>query len=141
MSYKYLDHGADIGIHAEGRSIEELFAEAAKGLFSLMVDLNQIKPISMDSIQIKGETFSEDLLYEWLKELLTASDLKRSVYKEFDVNITQKRNKLSLNSQLYGQKINPDKHTLGSEVKAITYQGLEVERKAGKWICQYVVDV
>lgn len=141
MSYKYLDHGADIGIHAEGRSIEELFGEAAKGLFSLMVDLNQVQSRLLDSIQIKEEIVPEDLLYEWLKELLTLSDLKGSIYKEFDVNIAQKRNKLSLQSQFTGQKVNPDKHTLGSEVKAITYQGLEVKKKAGKWVCQYVVDV
>ncbi|MBS3787151.1 archease, partial [Candidatus Bipolaricaulota bacterium] len=34
-----------------------------------------------------------------------------------------------------------EKHELGTEVKAVTYQGLEINQAEDGWRCRFVVDV
>ncbi|MFB6291463.1 MAG: archease [Candidatus Bipolaricaulia bacterium] len=141
MSYKYLDHGADIGLEATGDSLEGLFSEAGKALFSLMVDLEGIQPEKSLELELNEETL-EDLLYEWLSELLSLSNLKSQVYGEFSqLTIEEKDSSYRLESVAKGENIDPGKQELGSEVKAVTYQGLEIIENEDGWLCRFVVDV
>ena len=141
MSYKYLNHGADIGLEVKSASLEELFQEAGKSLFSLMVDVEQIQPEETLELQLSEVTL-EDLLYEWLSELLSLSNLKGHLYGDFSKLIIEKtRSGYRLEAEVRGEKVNPEKHELGTEVKAVTYQGLEINESEGDWRCRFVVDV
>ncbi len=141
MSYKYLDHGADIGLEVTSDSLEGLFSEAGKSIFSLMVDIKGIQ--SEESLELElNEPDLEDLLYEWLSELLSLSNLKGQVYGEFPkLTITETNSEYSLETVAGGENIEPGKHKLGTEVKAVTYQGLEINEIEDGWRCRFVVDV
>ena len=52
MSYKYLEHTADIGIECTGKNLEETFQDAGKGLFNVMVDIKQVEPIEIITFEI-----------------------------------------------------------------------------------------
>ncbi len=141
MSYKYLDHGADIGLEVTSNKLEELFGETGQAIFSLMVDIDQIQEEESLELELSGSDL-EDLLYEWLSELLSLSNLKGQVYGKFsNLNITETSSGYSLEGAAEGEKIDPEKHELGTEVKAVTYQGLEINQTEDGWRCRFVVDV
>lgn len=141
MSYRYLDHGADIGLEVTSDSLEGLFSEAGKALFSLMVDIDEIK--AEESLELElSESNLEDLIYEWLSELLSLSNLKGQVYGKFSkLNIAESNLGHRLEATARGENIDPGRHELGTEVKAVTYQGLEINETEGGWQCRFVVDV
>ena len=141
MSYEYLDHGADIGLEVRSDSLEGLFSEAGRSIFSLMVDVENIS--SDEPLELKlDEQNLEDLLYEWLSELLSLSNLNGKVYGKFPkLTIRKKDSNYSLEAVARGENIDPKKHELGTEVKAVTYQGLEINETEYGWRCRFVVDV
>ncbi len=141
MSYRYLDHGADIGLEVQSDTLEGLFAEAGKAVFSVMADLDSIG--SRQSVEISlEESEVEKLLYEWLSELVSLSNLQNQIYVRFsDLKIEEADSRITLKARARGERINPRVHELGTEVKAVTYQGLEIEEKDNGWQCRFVVDV
>ncbi|GAI72503.1 unnamed protein product, partial [marine sediment metagenome] len=69
--YKYIDHLSDIGIEFYGKKLEELFENAAVGMFSIMCDLKLVKPQEKRNIKIsQKDSCYEDLLVLWLERLL-----------------------------------------------------------------------
>ena len=64
-----IEHTADIGLTAYGRTLAEAFANAAYGMFSIMAELRKVKEKEPRSVELrKAET--EALLFEWLNSLL-----------------------------------------------------------------------
>ncbi|MFW6071054.1 MAG: archease [Candidatus Bipolaricaulota bacterium] len=141
MSHSYLDHGADMGVSARAGTLEGVFQESAKGLFSLMADLKEVATGTSVEIKTHGRD-REDLLYEWLSELLSLSNLRGEVYSEFaDLTIEKSDTGYDLRGTVKGEKLDPGTHDLGTEVKAITYQGLDLSKEKNTWRCRFVVDV
>ena len=140
MTYEYLDHEAEVGILATADTLEEAFSEGAKGLFGIMVKLEDVKPEK----EIKLECSAGDvaaLFAEWLNELICLKDMHFMFFCEFKVNIKKDGDEYKLTATAKGEEINADKHQLETEVKAATYSGLKYEEKKGKHILQIVVDV
>ncbi len=141
MNYKYLDHGGDVGIRARGESFDELLVGAAKGLFDLMADLDEVTSRQEGQLEVNART-EANLLYEWLQELLSLSSMEGRIYKDFDVQIERTDGGFLLRGAMRGEDIDPSWRSLGTEVKGITYQGLEVENHGpNEWSCVFVVDV
>ncbi len=140
MSYKFLEHQADIGILAKGKTIEESFSEGAKAMFEVMVDLNKVKPAKTISIECKADTL-ENLFIEWLNELLAQQDIHDFTFSKFELKIKENNNKFSLKGKAYGEPLNQKKHNIKTEVKAATYSGLKVWRKGKIYKAQCVLDI
>jgi SHS2 domain-containing protein len=141
MPYKYLDHEADIGIQATGDSVEEAFVEGAIATFNVMADIHEVKPLI--EIDIKCEGNSIPLLFVgWLNELLSSADLNEMLFSGFSVtHILEKQGSYSLAGKAIGEKIDPKRHELKTEVKAATYSGLKYEVKGDKHILQCILDL
>ena len=136
MPYKYLEHEADVGILASGKTLEEAFAEGAKALFGVMVELKGVKA----SDKVKVECSADDipgLFVEWLNELVRIKDIEGSFYSKFKVNIDGKK----LVGECFGEKIDLKKHNVKTEVKAATYSGLKYEQKNRKHCLRCVLDI
>src|SRR3972149_3116575 len=52
--FEIMEHTADAGIVAHAGSLEELFANAAAGMFSLMADLDSVHPAEQRDIAIEA---------------------------------------------------------------------------------------
>jgi len=141
LGYRYLDHGADMGLEAEGKTLESLFQEAAKGLFGLMANLDEVRTRELRKLELKANN-ATSLLYRWLSELVSLRDLHNELYGEFaELIISRDDSELELEATVKGEKIKPEIHELGTEVKGITYQGLELAEESENWRCRFVVDV
>jgi SHS2 domain-containing protein len=138
--HEVFDHTADIGLRIRATSLEELFREAAVGLFELIVgDLRQLRLVQEIKIDLPFSSGEYDyLLFDWLNELLFQFDSHRLLLCEFNVRLETDR----LQAIARGEQLEPARHHLEHEVKAITYHELKVtQESAGEWLAEVIVDI
>jgi SHS2 domain-containing protein len=140
MSVEYLDHTADVGLRACGKSVEEAFCEAARGLFGLMIDVDSVDSRERHAVHAEAETLA-DLLVEWLSDLLAQKDLTGWVFGRFDVGIRNTKKGYVLDGAAWGEAMDRERHEPGLEVKGISYLGLAVKRDGAEWVAECVLDV
>ncbi len=138
--YKFFEHQADVGIIGIGKTLEEAFQEAAKAMFQVMCDVDEVAP--KKSVKLKVEAAEQEtLLTEWLNGLLARKDIEDMLFSEFEVKITKKGERFSLTAEVKGETMNSEKHHLKVEVKAATYSQLRVWKDGKDYKAQCVVDV
>jgi SHS2 domain-containing protein len=135
--YETFEHTADLGLRVKAADLESLFAEAGRGLFSMMVDnLEDVRPETTVQFDIPG-TEPDYLLFDWLNELLYCFESRRLLLCEFVV----RRDARGLKAEARGEPLDPKRHALSHEVKAITYHQLQVEQTADGWRAELIVDI
>jgi SHS2 domain-containing protein len=138
---EWLDHTADAGFRATGDSIEEAFCEAARACFSLMFAVDEIRPQTEHRVAVSASSLSE-LLVEWLSGLLAQKDLSGLVFSRFEVTIAgDDQRGFTATGRGFGETLDRDRHQPGTEIKGISYLGLDVSRRGEMWVVQVVVDV
>ena len=125
--FEILDHTADVGIIAYGADISQAFANAARGLFSLITELDDVEEALYRDIELTA-TDKESLLVGWLNELVYRFDTEGIIFKRFDIS---QLDNTRLKARGYGEKADSSRHTLKREVKAATYHMLEVDKNNG----------
>lgn len=124
--YEIIDHTADICIKAYGENLSEAFENAAKSMFDTITDNSEIESIGEYDIELKASDL-EQLLVDWLSELLFLHGANNVVFGFFSVDLDKKNAKL--NAKVFGEPFNLSKHKIGVEIKAVTYHMLEVRKK------------
>jgi len=137
---EYLEHTADIGLRASGTTLEQAFCEAARGLFSVMVEPVSVEPRRLYVIRRNAPSLPE-LLVEWLSDLLAQKELTGLFFSEFEVSIERTSSGFILVGKARGEPLDVHRHRFGTEVKGISYLGLSVRETSGSWIAQCVLDV
>ena len=125
--FEIVDHTADVGIVAYGADVSQAFANAAKALFSLITELDDVEEILHRDTELVAPD-QENLLVEWLNELIYLFDTENIVFKRFDIT---KLNNTQLKARSYGEKVDSSKHRLKTGVKAATYHRLKVDKGNG----------
>jgi protein archease len=137
MPFETFEHTADLGLRVRADDLNALFADAARGLFSMIVpDPDSIRPREMVSIAVPGEV-SELLLFDWLNELLYIYEVRHLLLCEFEVRVDA----VGVAATCRGEPIDQKRHVLDHEVKAITYHGLKLEQADGRWLAEVIVDI
>ena len=124
MRYENLEHTADVMIKAHGSTLKECFENAAFGMVDQIVDVSKVVPRERVDISVEGDSL-EDLLYNFLSEVLFTFDAKGQVLGQFDATILKGR----LSCQAWGERFDPEKHAPKQEIKAVTYHMLQVNEK------------
>jgi SHS2 domain-containing protein len=137
--YEVFDHTADIGLRIRAETLEELFSEAARALFSLIVmNLGDVQPRERIDFSVPIRDHEYDyLLFDWLNELLFTFDSRQMLLVKFDVRISS----AGLKATAMGEAIDVARHRLDHEVKAITYHGLKAVQEGDKWLAEVIVDI
>ena len=139
MRYKFLDHTADVMFEAYGKNLNEVFENAALAVFEVQCDLNLVKNKVKKKIKLKNENV-EDLLFDFLGELIYLKDAKYVVFSKFKISVKEK-NGFELEAVAFGEKINPEKHGLKTDVKAITLHEFFLKKIRNGWKCRVVLDI
>lgn len=132
--YKFLEHTADAKFQAYGKTLEESFANAALAMFAVMTDGKKIKPKIKKKISVKGID-QKQLLYNFLEEFLFLLDTESLLLGKID-KIKIKENKLDAVA-FFDKADNYETH---GDVKAVTYQEMEIKKEKDKFTVQVVVD-
>ncbi len=125
--FDIVDHTADVGIIAYGASLNQAFANAARGLFSIITDLDDVEEALQRDIEVSAPD-QESLLVEWLNQLIYLFDVENILFKRFDI---AQLDSTQLQARAYGEKVDSSRHKLKTGVKATTYHMLKVEKTNG----------
>ncbi len=140
-NYEYLEHTADIKFIAYGKNLEEVFENAALAMFNVIIDTEKVSEKTAEEIILKSPDL-ESLLVDWLSELLYLFEVNEIVFKKFRVEeIREEEGEYSITSRASGEKYYPESHPFETEIKAVTYNQLEVEKIDDGWKAQVVVDI
>lgn len=123
-NYEYFEVTADIGFKAYGKSLEEAFENASMAMFNIITDTSDVEPKNEITFEITSED-EVSLLYDYLEELLFHHEIDFMLFSEFHLEIDDD---LHLKASIKGEEIDWDKHERKTEIKAITFHRMAVER-------------
>lgn len=136
MSYGQVEHTADIALHIEANSKKALFAEAARGLFSLMVEDYDISEDKIWRVELSSPDI-ESLLVDWLNELIFLFETEGALISDAFIHSIAGG---QIKAKLAGENYDPNKHQLTRQLKAATYHALEI-KKNSIWEATIVFDI
>lgn len=144
QKYKFLEDVAiaDIAYEAYGKSLNELFGNAACAIFELSADLKTVDAKKKLNLNLESNNV-ENLLYDFLSEILFLKDSKYMVFRNVKVSINEnkKMRNYALKAVLEGDSINPQKQHLENDIKAVTMHMFSVKKEKSGYKATVVVDI
>jgi SHS2 domain-containing protein len=135
--FELIETTADIGVVATGNSLREAFTNTASGLFSIMTETDKVEKRDALPFSAEGDNL-ENLLINWLNELIYLQEINDFFGKEVVIKEFVEK---SLKGEIWGEKIDRNRHILGTEIKAVTYHNLEIRDKNGNWMIKVIFDI
>ena len=135
--FQILDHTADVGLAIYGKDLQALFEHAGEGFFHIITDLKRVKPRVERRIDLGGESLDR-LMVWWLGELLYLHDVDHLLFSEFVVTSVGEK---GLKAVAKGEPFQEGLHVIKTEVKAVTYHQIRVEKKNGGWRARVIFDL
>jgi SHS2 domain-containing protein len=145
-SYEILEHPTDLKIRAFGKTKEELFLNLLKGMFwEARPEMEDKRPAVAKAMAGEGKSKiprmvkikardEQSLLVDFLSEALTLSDINDEAYFEVEF---EKLTDTELVGKIFGSPVK----SFGTEIKAVTYHGLEIKEKSGGWEATVLFDI
>ena len=135
--FKILDHTADVGLEVRADDLASLFNNAARGMFSIIASIENIQPTTQFPLELTAGNL-EDLLVNWLSELLYLFSTKNVLFSRFEITAIDDHH---IQAKALGQPIDQATHNLYTEIKAVTYHQLKVQKIEHAWIAMVIFDV
>jgi SHS2 domain-containing protein len=143
VPYRFLEDiaTADVAFEAWGATREDLFAAAATALLATMVDdPGQVERRQKVTVTLEHAEL-DLLLYAFLAELVFFKDARRLLLHADTVRIDNGSEGFRLESRVRGEEIDPERHRLLVDVKAVTLHRLRVACEDGVWRATVVLDI
>lgn len=139
--FRFLPHSvtSDVAFEAFGKTEAELFANSAEALFSVMCGVKNVETKKEKNVSLEAETL-EDLLFNFLNELIFLKDRDSMVFSKFDIKI-RLNDIYHLSAMVGGEKIDPEKHKLGVDVKAVTKHNFSIKKEDNMYKATVVLDI
>lgn len=141
--HEFLEHTADIQVHAWAPSLEQLFREIGLVLSRVMVEGPKINMEREIEVKMEAEDL-EALLFDWLTEFLFYMDTEQLVVGDISIKSLKKSadGGWTIESTLAGEQFKVGRHVSGTEVKAITYSYMEIgKRDDGLYHLMIIFDI
>jgi SHS2 domain-containing protein len=132
---------ADVAFRAYGESLASVFEQAARATVETMVDDPDMlarrveRPIELD------EDDREMLLLEFLQALIYFKDAELLLLLPDELRIDEQGGRYRLTATLVGEPIDPTRHRLNADVKAVTMHRFALERSDPGWQATVVLDI
>jgi SHS2 domain-containing protein len=135
--YRVFDHTADLGLEIYGKTVEELFTNAAFAVFDRITDLKSVRTVVERKIVVEGEDW-EDLLVNYLREVLYLFNGEGILLKEYSITEIDPHH---LKGIVSGEHFDSSKHRIHKEIKAVTYHQVAVRETPDGWTGRVICDV
>jgi SHS2 domain-containing protein len=136
--YRLLDHTGDIAILVGAPTLGGIYDAATRALFDVILDVRTVEPRERVEVRVAGAVDAEDLFVRYLSELLFLHDTAGRVFCGAEV--------LGLGAGAMaavalGETIDPARHAIQREVKAVTYHHLLLSEDREGWSARVVLDL
>lgn len=137
--FEFLEHTADLKFRSYGKTLDACFENAAKAMFSSILDLSSVIVKIERRIEINSSSL-ETLLHDFLSEILFLFETEDLVFREFHVSIKKNR-EYQISAKLKGEKFNPKRQGIMTDIKAVTYHEMRIEKKDSEWVADVLCDI
>jgi SHS2 domain-containing protein len=143
MPYRYLDDIAiaDSAFEAWGETIEEMIAAAADATLNIMVGNLESIAFRENRRREFEDTQIDMLLFQVLQEIIFFKDAERLLLRVRSIRLHERGSIWNAIVELEGESIDPERHDLIVDVKAVTLHRLQVEKSDRRWTATVVVDI
>lgn len=131
------DLKSDVMFKAYGKTLEELFSNAALALFNVICEVAEIGHMELREVEVKGEDM-EDLMFNWLQKLIVMVDTDNLFFSEFEV-LEIKGDGTYLKARCHGEQMTPEKGR--TVVKSVTYYKYEFRKTMEGYSFRVSLDV
>lgn len=140
-TYRFLEEGAqaDVAFEAEADSLRELLEACGEATFAVMTEVKAIKPVDRHSVTVQANAL-EDLLFDWLSELIFLKDTEEFVAGRFRVRCPETP-PFHMQALVEGEPIDRARHALKVDVKAATYHDMDIHQEGDRWFARVLLDV
>jgi len=141
MRYQLTDHTADIGIRLGHKNLAGIFEDAAFALFDILCDIKKVRTAFERTVSVEAVN-SEELLNLFLSVLLneftaTGNLLNKVIIRE----IKEGAEKATLSALIAGEPYEPGRHSIKTEIKAVTFHNLAIKKTRAGFTAEVVFDV
>jgi SHS2 domain-containing protein len=143
MPFEFLEEIAtsDIAFKAWGKDLPETFIGAADATLNVMVEeLDSIRPKEERQLRLKNEAL-DMLLFDLLQELIYFKDAEKLLLRISQLKIKEEKQGHLLEGIAQGEKIDPNRHRMRVDVKAVTLHRFQLEKKDQGWEALVILDI
>ena len=139
-SFTFVDHTADLAARLTAETLDGLFEAAAAALMDALTVRERIEPREAEPVALAAAE-PELLLVDWLNELLFRFEVRGRLVAETSVRVEPRGDGWGLEAETRGEPRDPVRHPIKVLVKAVTYHGLRIERRNGRYETTIVFDI
>eukprot|EP00792_Barthelona_sp_PAP020_P013072 TRINITY_DN8060_c0_g1_i1.p1 TRINITY_DN8060_c0_g1~~TRINITY_DN8060_c0_g1_i1.p1 ORF type:complete len:155 (-),score=51.81 TRINITY_DN8060_c0_g1_i1:2-430(-) len=142
MSFEFLDHPADVQIHAVGKDLKECFAKCGEALGCFLTNDSPIELKESMKFTVEGDNL-EELIFNFMDEILFIFETELLLFKTIEVTNFKEADssKYQIEAIGHGENFDLNKHEQGTEIKAITYSALQVLQMTDGVEIYIIVDI
>lgn len=143
MPYKYLEEiaTADIAFEAWADTLQDLFVVCTDALVNVMIeDLDTIKKTESKLLRSKNNAL-DLLLFDVLQEIIYYKDAFRLILRLDSAEIEENKGEFLFEGTASGESIDPRRHELAADVKAVTFHQFRLNNREGIWNAHVVLDI
>lgn len=135
--YEQFPHTADIGVRVYGKTLKELFENAAFAMFDIIADLEGLKSTITENFELSAPNH-EELLVAWLDELLYSFYTKSFIFFKFEVGELTEN---TIKARAFGRAVGENRNRLKTEIKAATYHDLKIKKTNEGYEVEIIFDI
>jgi SHS2 domain-containing protein len=136
-NYRIIPRQSELAVRVVGTSQADLFVNAAFALFDVITDTENIEAKERMPLEVEGSD-RDDLLVNWLRELLYLYQGSAYLLKEFTI---QEMRDTVVKAEVSGEKLDPDRHEIKQEISAVAYDQSHMQKTGDQWIAQVILEV
>jgi len=137
--FEFLDLStADIAVAVYGKTLSEVFENAALAMFEVMINTKQVKPAKEKKVKVRAHDL-KSLMFNWLNEVLYVSTTSGMLFSKFRVGIDERT--MVLKATCWGEKLDQKRHDMRTEVKSCTYHLMDIRKTDNIWRAQVIFDI
>ncbi|MBU2561639.1 MAG: archease [Nanoarchaeota archaeon] len=134
--YKFIEGvTSDVMFEAYGRTLKDVFANAAEALFSVMCRIEAVEPSEEKRIEVDADSV-DDLMVNWLQSLIAAVDIDGMFFSKFRITEIGDTHLVAFVS---GEPVSMEKGK--TVVKAVTYHQYNFEKTTEGYKVRVSLDI
>ncbi len=135
--YKVIRKSSELSIRLSGDSLPGILADAGVALFDLLVDMTAVEARESVTLEVEGLD-NDDLVVNWMRELLYEYQASGFVLKEFDIHAA---GEFFVRAEARGEKFDPDRHEERETIGAVDERLSHLGKIGSQWTAQVGFDL
>lgn len=136
-TYRVTTRQSELAVKVFGNSQAGLFVNSALALFDIMIDIEKVEIRERLPLELEGVD-RDDLLVNWLRELLYLYQTGGYLLKEFHIKLLKDT---MVRAEVCGEKIDPDRHEIRKEMTAVAYHKGRMQQTGNQWTAQVIFGI